>query len=272
MQEADENSYGSSASCKKTLMTWEWCFFFFFFLLQTFLHFWLARGSRPCEHQHTDAWKYANHNNIAIEPQLILCYEDFKDRHLPDIHTKGINGKEKCKDSNEKKKKKLTWRESGHLFFVLHVFFFYKTVFDRNILLIVFNPNLGIFGGVFSNFVCQLKMAVYGLIIIIGIWNLSHKQVNGSETESNVTFKVTCVGCFSWYVTVTLTAIQLSVLLSSCDTKCTSSLAWMTDRIGLGPPCGHQTCLLFNFLIFCIKNERFYDNQKINKSWEQLLN
>lgn len=28
-------------------------------------------------------------------------------------------------------------------------------------------------------------------------WNLLHKQVNGSDTESNVTFKVTCVGCFS---------------------------------------------------------------------------
>lgn len=49
----------------------------------------------PYEHRHPDAWKYANHNNIAIEPQLILCYEDFKDHHLPDIHNKGINGKEK---------------------------------------------------------------------------------------------------------------------------------------------------------------------------------
>lgn len=37
-----------------------------------------------------DAWKYANHDNIAIEPQLTLCYEDFKDHHLPDIHNKGI--------------------------------------------------------------------------------------------------------------------------------------------------------------------------------------
>lgn len=64
-------------------------------------HFWLARSFQN-EHQHNDAWKYANHNNIAIEPQLILCYEDFKDHHLPDIHNKGINGKEKCKDSNEK--------------------------------------------------------------------------------------------------------------------------------------------------------------------------
>lgn len=64
-------------------------------------HFWLARSFQN-EHQHNDAWKYANHNNIAIEPQLILCYEDFKDHHLPDIHNKGITGKEKCKDSNEK--------------------------------------------------------------------------------------------------------------------------------------------------------------------------
>ena len=28
-------------------------------------------------------------------------------------------------------------------------------------------------------------------------WNLSHKQVYGSDTESNVTLKVTRVGCFS---------------------------------------------------------------------------
>lgn len=55
----------------------------------------------------TDAWKYANHNNIAIEPQLILCYEDFKGHHLPDIHNKGINGKEgkKCKKTQMKNSK-----------------------------------------------------------------------------------------------------------------------------------------------------------------------
>lgn len=41
-------------------------------------------------------------------------------------------------------------------------------------------------------------------------WNLSHKQVYGSDTESNVTLKVTRVGCFSLYVTVTVTAIQLT--------------------------------------------------------------
>lgn len=84
------------------------------------------------KHQHT--WKYANHNNIVIEPQLILCYEDFKDRHLPDIHNKGVNGKEKCQNSNEQNKK-LTWRESGSflycMFFV--VFLFYKMVFGCNV-------------------------------------------------------------------------------------------------------------------------------------------
>lgn len=60
--------------------------------------------------------------------------------------TRVLTGRKKCKDSNEKKNKtikqkqqQLTWRESGHLFFVLHVclsyfFFLYKTVFDRNIL------------------------------------------------------------------------------------------------------------------------------------------
>lgn len=41
-------------------------------------------------------------------------------------------------------------------------------------------------------------------------WNLSHKQVYGSDTESNVTLKVTRVGRFSLYVTVAVTAIQLT--------------------------------------------------------------
>lgn len=55
----------------------------------------------------------------------------FEDHHLPDIHNKGINGKEKCKDLKWKKQQHLTWRESEHLFFVLHVLFlvFYKMVF-----------------------------------------------------------------------------------------------------------------------------------------------
>lgn len=34
--------------------------------------------------------------------QLILCDEDFKDGHLPDIHNKGFNRKEKCQDSWKK--------------------------------------------------------------------------------------------------------------------------------------------------------------------------
>lgn len=72
-------------------------------------HFWQARSSPYTALTHwKHTWKYANHNNIAIEPQLILCYEDFKDRHLPDIHNKGVNRKEKCKDSNEPNKIK-TW-------------------------------------------------------------------------------------------------------------------------------------------------------------------
>lgn len=35
------------------------------------------------------------------------------------------------------------------------------------------------------------------LIIIYWRWNLSHQQVYGSDTESNVTLKVTRVGGFS---------------------------------------------------------------------------
>lgn len=56
---------------------------------------------------HTDAWKYANHNNIAIEPQLILCDGELKIRHLPDIHNnKGINKKGSVKIQTRKLKKK----------------------------------------------------------------------------------------------------------------------------------------------------------------------
>lgn len=78
-----------------------------------------------------------------------------------DIHTKGINGKEKCKDSNEiKTDLKRIWTLVFFLYCML--FFFYKMVFDRNILFFVFNPNLGIFGGDVSNFIFQLKMAAYG--------------------------------------------------------------------------------------------------------------
>lgn len=47
-----------------------------------------------------------------LEPQLILCYEDFIDHHLPDIHNKGIirgEGKVyrlKWKTESKKKKKR----------------------------------------------------------------------------------------------------------------------------------------------------------------------
>lgn len=108
-----------------------------------FSPFLIGQNLPPNEHQHSDAWKYANHNNIAIEPQFILCYEDFKDHHLPDIHNKGINRKEKCKDSNEEIKIKNIWLGENldtcflycMFFFVL---FFYKMVFDCNVLLVFF--------------------------------------------------------------------------------------------------------------------------------------
>lgn len=100
---------------------------------------WISVPERPdAPLAATNAWKYANHNNIAIEPQLILCYEDFKGRHWPDIHNEGINEKEKCKDS---KKNKINWLGENLdtcflycMFVCLSSFFFYKMVFDRNVL------------------------------------------------------------------------------------------------------------------------------------------
>lgn len=43
-------------------------------------------------------------------------------------------------------------------------------------------------------------------------WNPSPEQVGGSDTESNVTLKVTCVGGFSSYVTVAAAGTQLEAL------------------------------------------------------------
>lgn len=161
----------------------------------------------------TDARKYANHNNIAIEPQLILCYEDFKGRHWPDIHNEGINEKEKCKDS---KKNKINWlgENLDTLFFVLHVcwfvFFFF---FLQNGLwsfcnyYYFFNPNLGIYGGAFSNLFANWKRL---FAVDHRYWQRkpSPEQVGGSDTESDVTLKVTCVGGFSEDVAVAAAGTQ----------------------------------------------------------------
>ena len=52
--------------------------------------------------------------------------------------TRVLTGRKSVKTQmkREKQKQHLTWREFGHLFFVLHVFFvfFYKMVFDRNVI------------------------------------------------------------------------------------------------------------------------------------------
>lgn len=125
----------------------------------------LIGQKHPCDSSN-NAWKDANHNNGAIEPQLSLCYEDFKDRHLflPDIHNKGINEKEKCKDSTKKRKNKTTWRKSGH-FFLYCMFLSFFTKWSLIVNLLFFNPNLGIYGGIFS--IClPIKNGCLWLIII----------------------------------------------------------------------------------------------------------
>lgn len=53
--------------------------------------------------------------------------------------TRVLTGRKSVKTQMKNENKKLTWRESGQLFFffVLHVFSFYKMVFDRNVLFII---------------------------------------------------------------------------------------------------------------------------------------
>lgn len=77
----------------------------------------------PPSHMRINTQRLKICKSQQLEPQLILCYEDFKDHHLPDIHNKGIYGKETCIHSNEKIKTS-DLRESGHMFFELHVFIF----------------------------------------------------------------------------------------------------------------------------------------------------
>lgn len=53
------------------------------------------------------------------------------------------------------------------------------------------------YGGFVSNFVNQLKNGYLWLILIVGNGNLPHRQVHGSDIESNVTLKDKRVGSFS---------------------------------------------------------------------------
>lgn len=82
--------------------------------------------------------------------------------------------------------------------FYLYCMFFLFTKWSLIVTfyLLSLNPNLGIYGGIVSNFVCQFKNGCLWLIIIYWQWNLPHKQVYGSDTESKVTLKVTRVGMF----------------------------------------------------------------------------
>lgn len=59
------------------------------------------------------------------------------------------------------------------------------------------------YGGFVSNLVNQFKNGYLWLILIVGNGNLPHRQVHGSDIESNVTLKDKRVGSFSQYVTVT---------------------------------------------------------------------
>lgn len=78
--------------------------------------------------------------------------------------TRVLPGRKSVKTQMKNENKKLTWRESGQLFFFLYCMFFLFTKWSLIVTfyLLSLNPNLGIYGGIVSNFVCQFKMAVYG--------------------------------------------------------------------------------------------------------------
>lgn len=58
-------------------------------------------------------------------------------------------------------------------------------------------------------------------------WNLSHTQVYRSDTESNVTLKVTRVGRFSSYVTVASAVIKRCVALRPLRAHLYASGGWV---------------------------------------------
>lgn len=153
---------------------------------------------------------------------------------------------------NKTKQQHLTWRESGHLFFVLHVFFFTKWSLIVT-LLILFNPNLGIYGGTVSNFVCQLKMAVHGLLSLLAMEPVAQ------------------TGLWIWYwvqCDFKGNACRMFLLIChiriNCNTTVSASLAEQHMHIfKREEPCyGHQTCSLLDFLKLCIEYKPLNDNRK----------
>lgn len=85
--------------------------------------------------------------------------------------TRVLPGRKSVKTQMKNENKKLTWRESGQLFFFLYCMFFLFTKWSLIVTfyLLSLNPNLGIYGGIVSNFVCQFKMAVYGWLSLLAM-------------------------------------------------------------------------------------------------------
>lgn len=80
-----------------------------------------SNGSR------STAWKYANHNNIAIDPQLVRVMKTFKGRHLPDIHNEVLPGRK----SGKTQVKRRNWLVENRFSSCLGLFWIpYKKVFQ----------------------------------------------------------------------------------------------------------------------------------------------
>lgn len=74
--------------------------------------------------------------------------------------TRVLTGRKSVK-TQMKKKQNLTWRESGHLFFVLHVCFFLQNGLCYYYFFLI--QTLAYYGGIVSNFVCQLKKWLFAV-------------------------------------------------------------------------------------------------------------
>lgn len=77
-----------------------------------------------------------------------------------------MKNKNKIKNKN---KNNIIWLGENLDTCFLYCMFFIFTKWSLIIMFNIFNPNLGIYGGIVSNFVCQLKMAVYGWLSLLAM-------------------------------------------------------------------------------------------------------
>lgn len=138
-------------------------------------HFWLARSSSPewasthwclkiCKSQQRS--NRTTVNSVLWRLLKITTCQTFTTRVL----TGRKSVKTQMKNQNKiKKNKQQHWLGENLDTCFLYCMFFFFTKWSLIITLIFFNPNLGIYGGIVSNFVCQLKMAVYGWLSLLAM-------------------------------------------------------------------------------------------------------